>query len=131
MLLILVVTRVTPRHVRRAVDEAATAQRTEIRHVAAAVEAHRADTTRTADAIAAQRSRLSDIEGLLQLYVHETTAGAMPLSGLWAIDPANMSAALDAIARQRPRLVVELGGRTSTAWIARLLERQGSGRIVS
>lgn len=75
--------------------------------------------------------QVNEVEGLFQLYLRETGAATMPLTGGWALDATSMAAALDAIERQRPDMVVELGSGTSTAWIAHLLDRLGSGRIIS
>lgn len=71
---------------------------------------------------------VNQVEGLFQLYGPRTV---MPLSGGWAMDATNLVAALDIIERQCPRVVVELGSGTSSAWIGRLVRRLGTGRVIS
>lgn len=80
--------------------------------------------------------QVTQVEGLFQLYLGALTGGeghadVMPASGGWAMDAANLAAALHVIERQRPSVVVEFGGGTSTVWIGKLLRRLGAGRIVS
>lgn len=73
----------------------------------------------------------AQIEGLFQLYGDEHHTDAMPLSGGWAIDAANLSAVLNAIERRRPQVVLEFGSGTSTVWVGKLLRRMNVGRVIS
>lgn len=79
--------------------------------------------------------QLNQVEALVQLYGGaidvDTRPTPMPLSGGWAMDPANIVAMLDLIQRRRPEVVVEIGSGTSTAWTARLLRRMGTGRVIA
>lgn len=79
---------------------------------------------------AVAREQTRDVEALLQLYPGITPRAAMPLSGDWALNGASLLHLADLVRRKRPRLVLELGGGTSTVWLGYLLEGTGA-QIVS
>lgn len=81
------------------------------------------------------RGNLADqvrqIEAMLQLVRRvEPRSGIQP-SGGWAMDAENLLLLLDVIADQKPAKVVELGGGTSTIWIAYALRQAGEGTLIS
>ncbi|GAA1306356.1 hypothetical protein Psi02_23760 [Planotetraspora silvatica] len=69
-------------------------------------------------------------EALLQLFDRFEPRAPMPPSGGWALNPTGLLELLFLVERRQPRLVVELGGGTSSIWIAYALEKTG-GRVIS
>lgn len=109
-------------------------------HVAAA-EKRRAE-TRKADRHAdrevqriGRRDRRNDfaqVEGLLNLYARFPPTQRMPGLRDWAISPDLLLAVIDLIGQRRPRTVLELGGGSSTVWLAHVLRSTGaSTRIIT
>lgn len=77
-----------------------------------------------------QRDQTREVEALLQLFRGFEPRVPMPSSGRWAMNPTDLLELLFLIDRKRPQTVLELGGGTSSVWIAYALEKSG-GRIVS
>jgi predicted O-methyltransferase YrrM len=55
----------------------------------------------------------------------------LPPSRSWAVSPDLIVEILNQIRDNQPKLIVELGSGLSTVWIARMLEREGCGKLVS
>lgn len=72
-----------------------------------------------------------EVEALQQLRLLLDMHEATPLLGDWAMDPASMHAVVELVLRTKPAMVVELGGGSSTIWIAAALRKLGAGKIVS
>jgi predicted O-methyltransferase YrrM len=74
-------------------------------------------------------SEFQAIEQLLDLY--RAPVPLPPVAG-WAMDPTALLWMVNAVAERHPQLVVELGSGTSTLWLARALQANGSGgRVLS
>lgn len=71
------------------------------------------------------------IEAMFQLFARTDLRAAMPPSGGWAMDAENILILVDAVERMRPRLILELGGGTSSLWLGYALDRLGAGRVIS
>lgn len=61
----------------------------------------------------------------------ELDAGALPHLGSWKADAGFLSLIVDRIETQRPETVVELGAGASSLVVARALQRNGAGRLIS
>lgn len=72
-----------------------------------------------------------ELDAVLQARALLGVRGATPPFGGWAMDASALLWIVDAIARTRPRLVVECGSGTSTFWLSRALARSGGGRLVA
>lgn len=72
-----------------------------------------------------------DVQAVLQLVTQHPAAAPLPDVGGWAMEPPALVRLVDTVVRRRPRLVVECGSGTSTLWIARALQENGGGRLVS
>jgi predicted O-methyltransferase YrrM len=84
---------------------------------------------RTERAVARQRdAQTGEIEALLQLFGGDKLRAPMPASA-GALRPADLLALRRIVEAERPALVLELGGGTSTVWLAYALERFG-GRLI-
>lgn len=70
-------------------------------------------------------------EALANLRLLLPPASALPLSRGWAASPDFLYALTRRILETKPALVVEFGSGLSTYWIARALEANGAGRLVS
>lgn len=79
---------------------------------------------------AALRDQTRDIEALLQLFRLVEPRTRLPFSGSWAMNAQSLLHLADLVIRRRPRVVLELGGGTSTVWLGYLLEGSGA-RVVS
>ena len=55
----------------------------------------------------------------------------LPLCGGWAMDSVALLNVVKHVLRQKPELIVECGGGTSTIWLAYALKKNGKGKIVS
>jgi hypothetical protein len=74
---------------------------------------------------------LQRVEALLQLYRTYVPDGLVPLSGRWAMDAVGLFALARIVEDRRPGLIVELGGGTSTVWLAHVLRGVPGSRLVS
>ena len=74
---------------------------------------------------------VQDVEALLQLRALLGASGTTPLLGGWALDPPAMLSLVRHVLEHRPKLVVECGSGSSTAWLALALKASGAGRLVS
>lgn len=71
------------------------------------------------------------IEALLQILpLVDTDRRSMPPLGSWAMTPDGMLVVADLIRARRPKLILELGSGSSTAWIAKISARTNS-RVIS
>lgn len=100
-----------------AVQEVIKATRASVRHA-------------VSDLTAAGRDETRAVEALLQLTAGTRFRAPMPPSGRWAMDARGILELTNLVKESAPRLVVELGGGTSTVWTAYLLEETG-GKVVS
>ena len=82
------------------------------------------------DLTVAGRNETRAVEALLQLTAGATFRAPLPPSGRWAMDARGILELTTLVKENDPRLVVELGGGTSTVWTAYLLEETG-GKVVS
>ena len=57
--------------------------------------------------------------------------GRLPAVTSYSMEPSSMVQVIEKIAELRPKCVVELGGGSSTLWIAKALEEIGEGTLVS
>ncbi len=86
---------------------------------------------RTVDALTAvARDETRQVEALLQIVPGVERRALLPPSGRWAMDARSIGHLLDLVRARSPRLVVELGGGTSTVWLGYQLQRS-QGRVVS
>jgi predicted O-methyltransferase YrrM len=74
-------------------------------------------------------AQTAEIEALLQLFGGDPLRAPMPATGTAPMRPADLVAVRHLVDAERPGLVLELGGGTSTVWLAYALERFG-GRLV-
>lgn len=77
-----------------------------------------------------QGNQTRELEALLQLLGQITPRAPLPSSGQWALDPRGLLELWHILDTRRPARVLELGGGTSSVWIAYALERH-QGRLVS
>lgn len=70
------------------------------------------------------------VEAALQLHARFSPRAPMPPSGKWAMDARGLLELVALVQSQDVTTVVELGGGTSTVWLAYALEQTG-GRLVS
>lgn len=78
-----------------------------------------------------RREVLQATEAILQLEALSLLRAPHSLMDGWAMDPVSVLSVIRLVLESRPRLVVECGSGTSTAWIAAALKQNGEGRLVS
>ncbi len=89
------------------------------------------ETKRTVDALTTvARDETRQVEALLQIVPGVDRNALLPPSGRWAMDARSIGHLLDIVRARAPRLVVELGGGTSTIWLG-YEQRERQGRVVS
>lgn len=71
------------------------------------------------------------VESTIQLESVFGFAHPLPPSRSWAASPDLIVEILNQIRDRKPQLIVELGSGLSTVWIARVLEQNGFGKLVS
>ena len=79
----------------------------------------------------ASARQVRQVEALFQLFAKVTPRAAMPSSGGWALDATSILTLIEVVERRRPRVVVELGSGTSSVWLGYVLQRLGSGKLIS
>lgn len=77
------------------------------------------------------RREYRQLEELLSLYHEVAPAGGLPPLRGWAASPDYLRALYAEVREQRPRAVVECGSGTSTLIVARALQANGHGHLVS
>jgi predicted O-methyltransferase YrrM len=77
------------------------------------------------------RDQTREIEALFQLYGESPYDHPMPAAGRWALDPSALVQLLDLVRTHQPRIVVELGGGTSTIWLGHALRAIDGARLIS
>lgn len=78
----------------------------------------------------ATSEQTANVESLLQVLPRIPLRAILPTTGGWAMDARSLALLVDLIDKERPSLVVELGGGTSTIWLGYVLQRAGA-RLVS
>lgn len=74
---------------------------------------------------------VQEVEALDQLRRLLGVEMPTPLLGGWAMDPVAMLNLVKSILSDKPKTIVELGGGTSTLWMALALQKIGEGKLVS
>jgi predicted O-methyltransferase YrrM len=79
-----------------------------------------------------RRNDFAQVEALINLYTRFPPTARMPGLRSWAISPDLLLVVIDLVLQRRPRTILELGGGSSTLWLAHVLRTTGiDARIVT